>query len=76
MCQPARAMLVAVEIPDTSTGVVRYKLVVPSPIWPFMFEPQHLTAPLVSTAHVWLLPAEISVTSASATVAITERERS
>ena len=37
---------------DTSTGVER-SVVVPSPSRPSLFQPQHLTAPPVSRAHVW-----------------------
>jgi hypothetical protein len=48
-------MLVAVVIPDTSTGVVRV-VVVPSPSWPLLFLPQHLIAPPVSRAHEWYFP--------------------
>lgn len=47
------------EMPVTVTGVRRL-VVVPSPSWPLKFHPQHLTVPLVSTAHVWVPPVEIS----------------
>ena len=48
-------MLVAVVIPDTSTGEVR-SVVVPSPSWPYTFLPQHITLPSVSRAHEWKAP--------------------
>ena len=51
-------------------------VVVPSPSWPLSFLPQHLIAPPVSRGQVWSSPAEISVTSASATVASAEKEKS
>ena len=34
-------------------------MVVPSPIWPQLFLPQHITLPLVSKAHEWIQPREI-----------------
>jgi hypothetical protein len=47
--------------PTTSTGVARL-LVVPSPNWPSLFEPQHLTPPALVSAHLWLEPAAIAIT--------------
>ena len=44
--------------PVTPTGVVRI-VVVPSPSWPRVFHPQHLTIPFSVSAHVCLKPAEI-----------------
>ena len=49
-------MLVAVVIPDTSTGGL-VENVVPSPRWPPESPPQHLIAPPVSRAHEWWPPA-------------------
>jgi hypothetical protein len=43
-------MLVAVVMPDTSTGV-DLEVVVPSPSWPMLLLPQHFTVPSVSRAH-------------------------
>ena len=48
-------MLVAVVMPETSTGVVREKAV-PSPSRPYSLEPQHFTLPSVSMAHEWESP--------------------
>ena len=55
-----RTTLVAVVIPETSTGVVR-SVVVPSPSWPLLLKPQHFTLPSVSTAHEWEPPRAILV---------------
>lgn len=51
---------VAVVIPDTLTGVVRYASV-PSPSWPAPLSPQHLTVALLSLAHVCSSPPETAV---------------
>jgi hypothetical protein len=59
-CESPRAMLVAVVIPDTETGVVRW-VVVPSPSSPLPLEPQHFTVPPVSTAHECPPPREMLV---------------
>ena len=45
----------------TSTGVLRLVLV-PSPSWPLLFNPQHLTPPEVVTAQVCSPPPEICAT--------------
>ena len=37
-------------------------LLVGLPSWPFQFEPQHVTAPAVLSAQVWLKPAAIAAT--------------
>src|SRR4051812_41854724 len=42
--------------PATGVGVLRF-VVVPSPISPEVFSPQHRTPPLASNAHVCLEPA-------------------
>jgi hypothetical protein len=52
--------LVAVVMPETSTGVVR-SVVVPSPSWPLSFSPQHFTLPSVSKAQEWVIPVSILV---------------
>ena len=44
----------------TLTGTLE-PLVVPSPNWPKMLFPQHLTAPPESSAQVWSPPAEIAI---------------
>ncbi len=49
-CQPA-ATVKAVAIPETVTGL-RLSAVVPSPSWPKMLLPQHLTPPPERTAQV------------------------
>ena len=41
--------------PTTPTGV-RRSLVVPSPTWPYSFSPQHLAAPAVIRAQLWVQP--------------------
>src|SRR5439155_9941770 len=46
---------------ETSVGVQR-SVVVPSPIWPRLFFPQHLIDAAVVRAHVWYPPAEIAAT--------------
>src|ERR1019366_4625003 len=47
--------------PTTSTGVAE-SVVVPSPSSPSRFQPQHLTAPVVVTAHESSPPAETEAT--------------
>jgi hypothetical protein len=51
-------MLVAVVMPDTSTGVVVKEegVLVPSPSLPWSFLPQHFIVPSVSKAHEWEVP--------------------
>ena len=44
-------------IPETATGVLLL-VVVPFPSCPAELFPQHWTAPLASSAQVWLLPAD------------------
>src|SRR5258705_4520727 len=46
--------------PATVTGVVE-STVEPSPSWPTLLFPQHLTDPPVSTAQVWYEPAPIAI---------------
>ena len=53
-------MLVAVVMPATSTGVMR-SVVVPSPSWPYLFLPQHITELFVSTAHECCRPSAMLV---------------
>ena len=47
--------------PVTSTGVLRC-VFVPSPSWPTLLRPQHLTPPAVVSAQVWKSPAETAAT--------------
>src|SRR3989442_1610919 len=47
--RPPAAMVVASAMPDTNTGVVRIE-VVPSPTWPNLFWPQHMTVPSLMSA--------------------------
>ena len=47
--------------PDTLTGTLLWA-VVPSPSCPAEFLPQHLTPPLLVTAHVWFSPTETDCT--------------
>lgn len=59
----------------TSTGV-ELSVVLPSPSWPTLFKPQHLTPPALVTAQVWSDPASIdtNVTGAGAMVVVDEVE--
>src|SRR6266487_4592687 len=47
----------AFHMPLTCTGT-GLSVVVPSPSWPSMFQPQHHTVPSVFSAHVWPRPSE------------------
>jgi hypothetical protein len=42
------------------TGTLRC-VVVLSPSWPFALFPQHCTAEVVNSAHVWLVPADMAL---------------
>jgi len=55
-------MLVAVVMPETSTGVV-LSIMVPSPSSPLPLKPQHFTMPSVSRAHEVAKPRAISAPS-------------
>src|SRR5436190_24342705 len=48
--------------PLTPTGVYE-SFVVPLPSWPNELRPQHLTAPLLKSAHVWPPPIAIAITA-------------
>ena len=48
-------MLVAVVMPDTSTGVLLV-VFVPSPRLPFLLEPQHITLPSIRRVHECCIP--------------------
>ena len=55
-------MAVAEVIPYTDCGISLVDAVT-FPSWPYVPEPQHLTAPLFKSAHTWLFPASIALTS-------------
>ena len=58
---PAETEVAPLPRPTTSTGVRLFALLA-LPSWPFMFRPQHFTAPAVVTAHVCVPPAETMAT--------------
>jgi hypothetical protein len=58
---PAEIATAPEDRPDTLTGVALL-VVDPSPSWPMLLPPQHVTPPLVVMAHVWSPPAEIAMT--------------
>src|SRR5690242_4959422 len=49
---PAVIAVTPLDSPLTATDV-RRSVLVPSPSWPALFAPQHLTSPPAVTAHVW-----------------------
>ena len=49
---PGAIVLTPPPRPTTLTGTARF-LRAPSPSWPSMFDPQHLTRPALVIAHVW-----------------------
>ena len=60
VCPFPTAMLVAVKVPWTSTGIA-LSVVVPSPSPPPQFMPQHITLPSARMAHEWSNPTPIVV---------------
>src|SRR5689334_14133513 len=62
VCSPPLAIATTPLVkPLTLTGVV-WSVVVPSPSWPYLFHPQHLTPPSRVTTQVWAYPAARAVT--------------
>ena len=59
---PATTATTPLVRPLTSTGVGRNAAGVPSPIWPYLFEPQHLRPPPPVIAQAWLRPAATATT--------------
>src|SRR5205814_2258906 len=60
VCESPRVIATALRTPVTLTGVLR-SVDVPSPNPPDELSPQHLTAPLVTTAHMWASPPSSAV---------------